>query len=237
MNSKRWGTGATPRRMLTAASATMVAAMVTGAAGCAPASVTGSVAGGGVAPEPRPAAAAAPSLAGSLRQDQISVTMTARALRIEVTPLAPWVLEAAAPDTRSRLARIAEAHGPALARRGGGADATLFLVSFSSAQGDAEFQPDDLHMVSRGLRERPLSIRAITPGWGSRRIPQRATETAVYVYGGDLDLTRDLTVEYQGVEDSSWAGKVTLIEAERGRIPRQDSRSPSSSRPNFLTLR
>ena len=235
MNWKRWRIEAPPGRMLTAASSMMVAGMVTGVAGCAPATVTGG--GARPAPDSRPPAEAAPSLAGSLRQDQISVRMTAGALRIEVTPLAAWVLEAAAPDTRSRLARIVEAHGPALARRESGAETTLFLVSFSSTQPGAEFQPDDLHMVSRGLRERPLSIRAITPGWGSQRLSQQATATAVYVYGGGLDLTRELTVEYRGVEDSSWASKVTVIEAERGRIPRQDSPSPSSSRPNFLTLR
>ena len=235
MNWKRLRIEAPPGRRLTAASSMMVAGMVAGVAGCAPATVTGG--GARPAPDSRPPAEAAPSLAGSLRQDQISVRMTAGALRIEVTPLAAWVLEAAAPDTRSRLARIVEAHGPALARRESGAEATLFLVSFSSTQPGAEFQPDDLHMVSRGLRERPLSIRAITPGWGSQRLSQQATATAVYVYGGGLDLTRELTVEYRGIEDSSWASKVTVIEAERGRIPRQDSPSPSSSRPNFLTLR
>ena len=234
MNWKRLRIEAPPGRMLTAASAMMVAGMVAGAA-CAPATGTGG--GARPAPDPRPGAEAVQALAGSLRQDQISLRMTAGALRIEVTPLAAWVLEAAAPDTRSRLARIAEAHGPELAGRGGGAEATLFLVSFSSTQPGTEFQPDDLHMVSRGLRERPLSIRAITPGWGSQRLSQQATATAVYVYGGGLDLTRELTVEYRGVEDSTWASKVTVIEAERGRIPRQDSPSASSSRPNFLTLR
>ena len=220
---------------MTVASALMVAGIMAGVVGCAPATVPGGDAR--PTPGPRPASEAAPSLAGSLRQDQISVRMTAGALRIEVTPLAAWVLEAAAPDTRNRLARIAEAHGPELARRAGGAEAVLFLVSFSSTQPGTEFRPDDLHMMSRGLRERPRAIRAITPGWGSRRLAQQASATAVYVYGGGLDLTRELTVQYRGVEDSSWASKVSVIEAERGRIPRQDSPAPSSSSPNFLTLR
>ena len=234
MNWKRFWIEAPPGRRVTAASAVVVAGMVAGVAGCAPATTTGG--GARPAPDPRPVREAAPSLAGSLRQDQISVGMTAGALRIEVTPLAAWVLEAAAPDTRNRLSRIAEAHGPELARPAGGTEAALFLVSFSSTQPGTEFQPDDLHMVSRGLRERPRAIRAITPGWGSQRLSQQASAMAVYVYGG-LDLTRELTVEYQGVEDSSWASKVTVIEAERGRIPRQQSPAPSSSRPNFLTLR
>ena len=100
------------------------------------------------------------------------------------------------------------------------AEPALFLVSLSSRQPGTEFQPDDLRMVSRGLRERPLAIRAITPGWGSRRLSQQATETAVYAYDAGLDLTRELTVVYQEVEDSSWWAKVAAIEAERARIGR-----------------
>lgn len=160
---------------------------------------------------------------GSLRQDQISVRMAAGELLIEMTPLAAWVLEAAAPDTRDRLLRIAEAHGPELARRSGAGEPALFLVSFSSRQPGAEFRPDDLHLVSRGLRERPAAIRAITPGWGSHRLEQQATAQAVYAYAGGVDLTRELTVAYQGAEDSSWSSKLAVIEAERARIARRRS--------------
>ena len=160
---------------------------------------------------------------GSLRQDQISVRMAAGELLIEVTPLAAWVLEAAAPDTRDRLLRIAEAHGPELARRTGAAEPALFLVSFTSRQPGAEFQPDDLHLVSRGLRERPAAIRAITPGWGSHRLEQQATAQAVYAYAGGVDLTREMTVAYQGAEDSSWSSRLAVIGAERARIARRRS--------------
>ncbi len=174
---------------------------------------------------------------GSLRQDQISVRMAAGELLIEVTPLAAWVLEATAPDTRDRLRRIAEAHGAEAVRLAGELEPALFLVSFTSRQPGAEFQPDDLHLVSRGLRERPAAIRAITPGWGSHRLEQQATAQAVYAYPGGVDLTRELTVAYQGTEDSSWSSKLAVIEAERARIARRvplapsAQSSPSSSRP------
>ncbi|MCY3547249.1 MAG: hypothetical protein F4Z31_10860 [Gemmatimonadetes bacterium] len=189
------------------------------AAACAPAPPPGEARGPAAVSQRTVPEAAQPS--GSLRQDQISVHMVAGALRIEVTPLASWVLEAAAPDTRDRLARIAEAHGGTLAEPPGGGALLLFLVSFSSAQPGTEFQPDDLHLVSRGLRERPVAIRAITPSWGSQRLEQQSTAVALYAFGGELDLARELTVVYREVEDSSWAGKVAVIEAERGRIPRQ----------------
>lgn len=186
--------------------------------GCAPAPAPGAV--DRPAAEPRRVERADPGRSGSLTQAQISVRLNARALRIEVTPLAAWVLEAAAPDTRDRLQSISETHGIELARRTGVSDPVLFLVSLSSRSQGTPFRPDDLHMLSRGLLERPLAIRPITPGWGSGRLSVQASEIAVYAYGSDLDLTRELTVAYQGVEDSSWSRKVVAIEAERGRIGR-----------------
>ena len=189
-----------------------------GPGGCAPAAVPR----GEAAPvaESRRVGGVEGGQPGSLRQRQISVRLSAGDLQIEVTPLAGWVLEAAAPDTRDRLFRVAEAHGPELTRRAGVAEPVLFLVSLSSRQPGTEFEPNDLHMLSRGLRERPLAIGAITPGWGSRRLVQQVTEMAVYAYGDGLDLRRELTVVYQDVDDSSWWARVAEIEAERARIGR-----------------
>lgn len=193
-------------------------AAVAGWAGCAPAPAPGAV--GGPVAEPRRVEGVDPARSGSLTQEQISVRLTARTLRIEVTPLAAWVLEAAAPDTRDRLHRIAEAHEIEVARLSGVSDPVLFLVSLSSRSQGTPFRPDDLHMVTRGLRERPLAIRPITPGWGNGWLSVLTSEIAVYAYGSDLDLKRELTVAYQGVEDSSWARRVVAIEAELGRIGR-----------------
>ena len=154
---------------------------------------------------------------GSLRQDQISVRMTAGDLLIEVTPLAPWVLEAAAPDTRRRLERIAAARRRALGEQTEEERAVFFLVAFSTDRSAATFEPGDLHLISRGLRERPVSVEPITPNWGSRQLPQRGAALAVYAYRGAVDLSRELVVAYQGTEDASWARILATIEAERAR--------------------
>lgn len=194
--------------------------------GCSPALPSGAP----VPADPRIATHPAPAehddsapRSGTLRQSQISVRMTAGDLAIELTPLAPWVLEAAAPDTQARLARIAETHREELARLAGEAALTLFLVSFSGARPGIEFEPHDLHLVSRGLRKRPAAVRGISPGWGSNRIDQqRASLTGIFAYPGSVDLTRALTVSYQGEEDRSWARAISRIEAERERRPTLD---------------
>lgn len=195
----------------------VVLAVLVGLEGCAPAARPGAPAP--AAASPYQDAETSSTASGTLRQEQISVRMTVGNLRIEITPLAEWVLEAAAPDTRDRLARIGESHATALARRSGEATPVLFLVTFSSMRPGAEFHPDDLHLVSRGLRERPAAIQSITPSWGSRRLEQQQSAVAVYAYPESVDLSRDVTVWYQDREDSSWSTVIARIEAERGRIP------------------
>ena len=200
--------------------------------GCAPASTSGGVATTSMTP--RRGADPEPGRSGTLRQDEISVRMTVGDVRVELTPLAGWVLEAAAPDTRDRLTRIARTHASGLDRRTGDGEAVLFLVTFSSRRPGAGFQPEDLHLVSRGLRERPLAIQPITPSWGSQRLGQQESAVAVYAYPASVDLSRDLVVSYQGEEDSSWSNIVSAVEAERGRIP---PAVQSSSSSYFLTFR
>ena len=145
--------------------------------------------------------------------------MLSGGLRLEVTPLSPWIVEATAPDTRARLSRIHEEHAGALSAESGESEPVLLLVTFTSGSPDAVFEPTDVHLVSRGLRGRPLAIAPITPGWGTRRLAQRTSAMAVYAYSSSVDLTRDLTLSYQGAEDSSWSSILPVVEAERGRIP------------------
>ncbi len=167
------------------------------------------------------ATSAETSPSGTLRQDELSVRMMIGELRIEVTPLVPWILESAAPDTRRRLERIADAHSSGMGTTGMEGPQVLFLVSFSSSAPDTEYMPHDLHMSSRGLRQRPRSIHGITPDWGSQRLAQHTTAAAVFAYGGELDLTRELIVSYQGEDNSTWSTRLAAIEVERARIQRQ----------------
>lgn len=190
-------------------------------AACAPAAAPGG-ATPATAPEqetpapfstaPQPA-----SRAGSLRQDQISVRVAAGPLSIEVTPLDDWALDAAAPDTKARLARIRDARRNDALRRSASSSPALFLVSFSTIRDGMQFQPEDLHVIANGLREHPLAILPVTPGWGSHRLRQQSNAVALYVYEA-IDLKREFAVAYQQFEDASWATKIPLIEAERARL-------------------
>lgn len=204
-------------------------------AACAPAAAPGAATPaaapeqGAIEPfsaEPQPR-----SRAGSLRQDQISVRVSAGPLSIEVTPLDDWTLDAAAPDTKARLARIRDARRNDALRRSAASSPALFLVSFSTIRDGMQFQPEDLHVIANGLRERPLAILPVTPGWGSHRLRQQSNAMALYVYEA-IDLKREFAVAYQQFEDASWAAKIPLIEAERARLQgREENIRPTAPWP------
>ncbi len=155
---------------------------------------------------------------GTLLQDQISLQLQRGDLQIKVTPLEEWVIRLAAPDTYARLRGLAETHGARAARSAMTTEPSLFLVSLFSRRPGITYEPEDLLLVNRGLRLRPLGIAPITPSWGSQRLGQQETRMAIYAFQGGIDLEADLEVEYQELRNEVWRERVfPLLQAERAR--------------------
>lgn len=155
---------------------------------------------------------------GTLLQDDISLQLQRGELQIKVTPLAEWVIRLAAPDTYARLRGLADTYGARAGRSGVATDPSLFLVSLFSRRPDVTYEPEDLLLVNRGLRLRPLGIAAITPSWGTQRLEQQETRMAIYAFEGGIDLQADLVVEYQELRNETWRERVIpLLQAERAK--------------------
>lgn len=153
---------------------------------------------------------------GTLRQNDITVDFRIGDLQIKVTPLAESVIRVTAPDTERRLRSLAESR-TAEAQRAAGSAPSLFLVSFFSTSPDIAFAPEELQLLSRSVHVRPAAILPITPGWGQRRLRQRETEMAVYVFSPAVDLESELTVVYGMEENRAWSGILPRVQAERAR--------------------
>lgn len=146
---------------------------------------------------------------GSLRQDEISLSMMMQDVQVQVTPLSPAILEATAPDTRRRLSSLVP----------GSVQGTHFLLSvFTEAPGGRTFEPNDVILENRGRTFRPLRIRGLTPSWGSGQLRQQQAEQAVYTFSPEVDLELPLTVIVAGVRNSAWESIRPRIDAERARI-------------------
>jgi len=163
---------------------------------------------------------AAPSSAGTLHQEQVSVTLRHGELQIRVTPLASWVTLATAPDTHERLAVLAQSYQEIfLDRTGSAVPFELFLVSLYTESSNLEFEPEDLNLVNRGLRYRPVDIQAVTPDWDTRRLLPRQTAMAVYAFATEVDLERETEFEYRDLRSREWGRILPLVQSERSRRP------------------
>lgn len=149
---------------------------------------------------------------GSLLQSEVSMSLSSRDLEIMVTPLDESVIRVTAPDTEERLRGIAAVHRGSLP-----SDATLFLVSFFTAEADVAFVPEEIQLLTQGLRVLPSGIAPITPGWQQRRVLQRQTELAVYAFPTNVDLESELVLVYGFDQTSAWSGILPRIQGERAR--------------------
>ena len=88
-----------------------------------------------------------PSGFGTLRQEDVSLSLTSGDLRLMVTPLHESVTHVTAPDTQRRLSGLVQAHAPSAGGDGSG----LFLVSFFSERPDVRFVPEEVQFDHREI--------------------------------------------------------------------------------------
>jgi len=154
---------------------------------------------------------------GTLSQAEFTLQLQSGPLQIQVTPLAESVIRLAAPDTYQRLTSLSTSGGESFAR-GVSEERPLFLVSMFSRVPTTTYEPENLQIVNGGLRYRPVAIEAITPGWGGQRLRQEETQIAIYTFDPGIHLEITMTVEYEGVRDTSWDRILNRLESERARV-------------------
>jgi len=155
---------------------------------------------------------------GTLRQDNVTVPLRWGDLLIKTTPLDESVTRLTAPDTHQRLSGLASTHRAALERQAFKNDLSLFLVSVFSYEANIPFVPEDLQLMSQGIRFRPLAVQPVTPGWDRRRLNQQETQMAIYAFDTGIELDVDLVVEYQATRSANWDAIIPVLQAERSKV-------------------
>jgi hypothetical protein len=195
---------------------------------CSPPSQTGTTA---VVPvEDSSSTIGVPAGYGSLRQDDIAIRLEPEGMIVRAIPLDENIIRLLTPDSYRALRDLQESNRrqiEAITRRSGNRAPDLWYVSFYGLEDNARFTPMDLTITSGGQDFRPIDVIPLSSGFGEQRLKQRETQSAVYVYPGDIDVDHPLTVTFQGLQSSVWELLLQRIERERALVRARAIRSDS----------
>ena len=158
---------------------------------------------------------------GSLRQDDIAIRLEPQGLIVRAIPLDESVIRLLTADSYRALRDLEQSNRrtiEGITRRSGGRAPDLWYVSFYGLEENARFSPMELVITSGGQDFRPLDVIPLSTGFGEQRLRQRQTQSAVYVYSGDIDVDHPLTVTFQGQQSSIWEQLLQRIERERALV-------------------
>lgn len=167
---------------------------------------------------------------GSLRQDDIAIRLEPQGLIVRAIPLDESVIRLLTVDSYRALRDLEQSNRrtiDGIARRSGGRAPDLWYVSFYGLEENARFSPMELVITSGGQDFRPIDVIPLSTGFGEQRLRQRQTQSAVYVYPGDIDVDHPLTVTFQGQQSVIWEQLLQRIERERALVRARATRSGS----------
>ncbi|MEO5579058.1 MAG: hypothetical protein ABIR58_00250 [Gemmatimonadaceae bacterium] len=158
---------------------------------------------------------------GSLRQDDIAIRLEPQGLIARAIPLEENVIRLLTPDSYRALRDLQESNRrtiEGITRRSGGRTPDLWYVSFYGLEDNARFSPMDLVITSGGQDFRPIDVIPLSTGFGEQSLRQRETQSAVYVYPGEIDVDHPLAVSFQGQRNALWEQVLQRIERERALV-------------------
>lgn len=155
---------------------------------------------------------------GTLRRDDITLSVRNGPLLIQVTPLNEGIIRLLAPDMYNRMHSVAESKRRESGSAAEGNEPELFLVSFFSYQPDVEYQPEDFQLSHQGRLLSPLSVLPVTNGFGRQRLKQQESQSAVYVFSEKIDYNQRLVIRYGTAQTDAWSQIIPRLEIERARV-------------------
>ncbi|MFN8570653.1 MAG: hypothetical protein U0132_01275 [Gemmatimonadaceae bacterium] len=167
---------------------------------------------------------------GSLKQDDIGLRVSLAGLDVRAIPLDESIIRTLSPDSYRSLHELVVSQRSVVTtveRRTGFPTLSLWYVSFfGTEQGEVRFSPMEMVVTSVGRDFRPLEVVPLTPGFGSQRLRQRESQSALYIFEGQVDVNQPLSLQYETAVSQEWPQILERIERERVLI-----RSRARARP------
>ena len=161
---------------------------------------------------------------GTLRQDDIALKLApSNGLQVRAIPLDEHFIRLLSPDsyrtlrdlTRDRAREIEAAQS-----RQRLPSYSLWYVSFYAIeQGETRFSPQEFIIQNVGRDFRPIDVIPLTTGFGEYRLRQRESQSAIYVFDGQLDLNQKITAQMETAESvTDWQRVLDRVERERSLV-------------------
>ena len=158
---------------------------------------------------------------GSLRQDDIQMSLRLATIEIRFLPLDPRTGNLLANDAyqssrkllldnRGRIDSVARARG--ISRPG------IAYVSFFGVAPSAFFDAEALAIVVRNRLLRPLGIVPYTSGFLEQRLEPRDVKSAFYLFEEPIPVLEPFQLQYQNQYQAEWESKLSRINGERQRV-------------------
>lgn len=170
---------------------------------------------------------------GSLKQDDIALKIApSTGLQVRAVPLDERLIRLLAPDSYRFLRDLPLSKEKALAavrERNRLPSYSLWYVSFYTLeQGETRFSPQEFIINNTGRDFRPLDVLPLSAGFGEYRLKQRETQTALFVFDGQIDFNQPLSATMEGTASATeWARVLQIVERERTLVR---SRAASASK-------
>lgn len=165
---------------------------------------------------------------GTLRQDDIAIKMQFEGIQVKLLPLDESVIRVLSPDSYRALRDLLESRQSqitTMTNRRGIRRQGVWYVSFFGLQPDARFSPMEITITSSARDFRPIELIPLSAGFGSQRLKQRETQSALYLFEDGINVEQPITVSMGGLQNSSWDATLRLIQRERALIRSRSSRA------------
>ncbi len=176
---------------------------------------------------------------GTLRQDDIAIRLALPGgLQVRAAPLDEPFIRLLSPDSYRAMTELVNSKTLEIERlkqRVRLPSYSLWVVNFfAQEQGETRFSPMEIVIRNVGRDFRPLDVFPLTPGFGEYRLRQRDTQSALFVFDGQVDPNQPLSMVVETVESSGWEAVLQRVERERALIRSRASaqqRRDSTPRP------
>jgi len=163
-----------------------------------------------------------PASFGTLKRDDVSLTVQSQGLTIRALPLTDDVLQTLAPDSYRATKAILDSKAreiEAIRRRLALPAVQPWLVSYFNIQpGEARFDARGVQITSVGRDFRAREVIAVSGAITDGRLAQGRRADAILIFHPDVALAQPLTFTAEGQSAGDWGRIAALLERERAAI-------------------